>query len=99
MMQRGQGKTGPFVEVIHSGGVAARVYLDEPGEFSIPEFPRVVFEVRDGAAAFIYSTCPDQVCVHTGWLSRPGHIAACLPNGLLLVVDGDDPNRPDTVVR
>lgn len=39
---------------------------------------------RDGSIAFVHSDCPDQVCVHSGKLSREGDMAACLPNGLLI---------------
>jgi hypothetical protein len=40
--------------------------------------------------------CPDQVCVVTGWLSRPGQLAACVPGRLLIrVVAGSTSGDPD----
>ena len=45
----------------------------------------------------LQANCPDQVCVVTGWLSRPGQLAACVPGRLLIRVvagstaDGVDP--------
>ena len=77
-------------DVVYRGDVVMSVDLDEAGRFSIAALPRVTFETRDGAAAFIYSDCPDQVCVNTGWLRIPGNFAACLPNEVLLVIPMED---------
>lgn len=38
------------------------------------------------------SPCPDQVCVQFGWLSAADDFSACLPNGVLVVVEG--PGQP-----
>ncbi len=48
---------------------------------------KMLVEVQDGKARVISSNCPDKVCVHTGWVSECGHIAACLPNGVALMVE------------
>ena len=58
------------------------VRLDEDRTFYI--IPNVIFEVMDGQIAFVKSDCPDQICVHTGFIGRAGQMAACLPNGLIL---------------
>lgn len=39
----------------------------------------VNIEVKDGAARFFDSPCPDHVCEGYGWLSKDGDWAACLP--------------------
>ena len=39
---------------------------------------------------FEKSDCPDLVCVNTGWIEKPGHIAACLPNKMLIKIIGSD---------
>ena len=36
----------------------------------------VVIEAADGRIRFYSSGCPDQICVHSGWLSREGQSAA-----------------------
>jgi hypothetical protein len=45
-------------------------------------------EVRDGQVRFVDSPCAGRVCVHTGWLSRSGQVAACLPNGIVVELAG-----------
>lgn len=32
---------------------------------------------------------PDQIGVRTGWISRPGQTAICLPHGLIIEVQGE----------
>lgn len=45
-------------------------------------------EIRDGRVRVRESNCPDQVCVHSGWLSRGGQTAACVPAGVCVQVYG-----------
>jgi hypothetical protein len=47
-------------------------------------------EVRDGRARFTDSPCVGRLCVHAGWLSRAGQVAACLPNGVVLEITGGE---------
>ncbi len=47
-------------------------------------------EVRDGRVRFTDSPCVGRYCVHAGWLSRSGQVAACLPNGVVVEVTGGD---------
>lgn len=54
----------------------------------------------DGKARVAEATCPDQVCVHTGWLQHVGDTAACLPAGILITVEGEgNPVAPDAIAR
>lgn len=46
----------------------------------------VNIEVKDGAARFVDSPCPDHVCEGFGWLSKDGDGATCLPARASLVV-------------
>ena len=56
----------------------------------------VTFErAADGSIAFVESDCPDQVCVHTGYLRRVGEFAACLPNDLVLIIRPAEVIGPD----
>lgn len=37
---------------------------------------------------FESSSCPDKVCVHTGWLTKKGQSAVCLPNKIIIKIQG-----------
>ena len=67
--------------------------------FYLPELPAVEFSVSENGVAFIRSDCPDQVCVHTGRLSRPGQFAACVPNQALLIIVGEQETPVDGITR
>jgi hypothetical protein len=41
-----------------------------------------------GKVRFKQSPCPNQYCVHQGWLSRAGQVAICLPNQISLQLMG-----------
>ncbi len=51
----------------------------------------LVVEIADGRACVRESSCPDQVCVHSGWLSRSGQTAACVPAGVCVQIVGGEP--------
>lgn len=56
-----------------------------PRQVTLPERENVHFYLDGhGGISFESSDCPDQICVHSGTLTRPGQTAACLPNQLLL---------------
>ncbi len=69
-----------------------RLSLAEDGDhaFAGKNGLTVTLRVEDGRVRFTHSDCPDKVCVHTGWLSRAGQTAACLPAGVLVRVEGED---------
>jgi hypothetical protein len=61
---------------------------------------QLVYEA--GRIRFAQADCPDQICVRTGWISRPGQLAACVPGRLILKIEGqsdEDPNAVDVIVR
>jgi len=40
---------------------------------------KVTIEAKQGKIRFYNSQCPDKICVKTGWLTKDGHIAVCMP--------------------
>ena len=57
----------------------------------------VTVAVGNGDVHVSAADCPDQVCVHTGTLSKNGQTAACLPSGVTVTVQSDV--GPDAVAR
>ena len=45
-----------------------------------------VLEIQQGKVRFASASCPNQYCVKAGWLDKSGSFAACLPNGLSLML-------------
>ncbi len=46
-----------------------------------------VILVEKGRLRFESADCPDKVCVNTGWLEKPGHMAVCIPNRTLIKIE------------
>lgn len=54
-------------------------------------------EVDNKGAKVIYANCPDQVCVRTGRIEKPGPIIACLPHKLSVEIVGDTEDELDAI--
>lgn len=46
--------------------------------------------VEPGAVSFLHSDCRDQICVHTGKLTKVGQTAVCLPAKISVRIIGQD---------
>lgn len=45
-------------------------------------------EIRDGKVHVHDSDCRNKVCISAGWISRPGQWIICLPNDVVILVEG-----------
>lgn len=75
------------------GEVVAEYPLSEDGETIIETFYPAenqynIIEVSNNQARIKEDNSPDQIGVRTGWISRPGQTAICLPHGLILEITG-----------
>lgn len=86
-------KSGDTVAIITVDGTEyARIPLKDAEDqiFSVeatentPAKP-VSFEIKDHKIRFIQVTCPDHLCEQTGWCSKPGERAVCMPNRTAVV--------------
>ena len=86
-------------KIILDSQPAITIDLSKDRELVIESLPMLRFEVRGGAIAFVESDCPDQICVHSGFLHRPGHTAACLPNRVSLHIEWDADSDIDVIAH
>ena len=42
--------------------------------------------VRPGSIAIISANCPDQICVHTGWIDQEHDMIVCMPNKVVVQI-------------
>ncbi|MCL1935523.1 MAG: NusG domain II-containing protein [Defluviitaleaceae bacterium] len=75
-----------------NGETVKTINLDTDTDFYVEERPNVRFRIQEGLVAFVCSDCLDQICVNAGFLGRVGQMAACLPNGLVMIIRGDTPD-------
>ena len=60
--------------------------VTDPYELELPTDPQTTVSVSPGSIRFSRAECPDQLCVNTGALTRPGDTAACLPAGVVITL-------------
>ena len=93
----------------HSDAAVANIYLDgecirsidlndvtEPEIFTVEgEIGTNTVQVEPGRIRVSRAECPDQICVHMGWLTSEGGMPiVCLPNRLVIEL-ADTPARVD----
>lgn len=84
---------GSVAQVYWNGKLLHTFPLDEPVEYTLssPNGGSNTVTVRDGQICVSHATCPDQVCVKQGWVDSAGIPIVCLPNGLVIEIQGGDP--------
>ena len=74
---------GEVYETLSLDEAAAITVEDGKGGFN-------VIRVEDGAVSVSEANCSNQTCVHTGSVSRPGEVIACLPHKLIISIESRD---------
>jgi hypothetical protein len=56
-----------------------------------------VVSFEPGAVRVLRSDCPEQICVRTGSISRPGQWIACVPHRVFIEIQGREKNPVDAI--
>jgi hypothetical protein len=84
-------EAGSLATVSVAGQVVREVDLSESTQFTIQGQPgEGQIAIADGQIRMVAADCPDQICVYTGWISRPGQVIVCVPNRILIQVSGEN---------
>lgn len=78
--------------VMVNGEVKERIVLSDVTsayEYTVPCDSPVKLYISSDGVSFIYSECPDKICINTGKLTRAGDTAACVPNKVLVMLEGE----------
>lgn len=85
----GGGARGERVVVEREGRVLYTAPLGEDRTVSLPgPLGETVLSVHDGRAGVETASCPNKVCMGMGKIDRPGELVACVPNELLIRIEG-----------
>lgn len=76
-----------LVRVISHGELVGLYPLGEDLEVEITrDNSRNIVSIRDHSVQMEYSTCKNQVCVHTGTITEQGETIVCLPNYVIVEI-------------
>ncbi|WP_138419987.1 NusG domain II-containing protein [Aquibacillus sediminis] len=55
-------------------------------------------EVHDDRIRMKSATCSDQVCVRTGYISKPGETIVCLPHKVIIEIQTENDDTDDLII-
>lgn len=64
---------------------------------TIPIGDTNVCEIKDGKAHMLHANCPDQICVHQGYIDEKGGMITCLPNRVVIQAISGEEDTLDAV--
>lgn len=85
---------GAVAVVTVDGEEVGRYPLKKSGTFSLNGGSNILV-IEDGMAWVSEASCPDKVCMGMGKISRNGEFIACLPNRLIVVIEGGEASPID----
>jgi hypothetical protein len=84
-------RKGRSASITDSDGVVREMPLDTNGRTEVTTaLGSNTIEVADGQIRVVDATCTNKDCVHQGPISRPGQTIVCLPNRLVIRIEGSD---------
>lgn len=92
-------QNGALTAVIEQNGEEVRRVklssITQPETLVLEGEISVTVLLEPGQVSIIHSDCPDQICVHTGVLTRPGQSAVCLPARVAVRIVGENSSGID----
>lgn len=97
-------------ERVSGGTVVITVDGEEYGRFSLEETQTIeiqnpsgevtnVLQIENGAAKMIEATCPDKLCIHQREIKSTAGTIVCLPNRVVVSIEGRSGSDVDVVAR
>ena len=92
---RQEAKTGTDAVAVVSTDDREEVYpLNKDGVFSLNGGTNTLV-IENGEAWVSEADCPDKICMGMGKISKNGEFIACLPNRVIIVVEGGEESPVD----
>jgi len=81
---------GEMCSIEVSGEILHHLKLSENQNISV-EGPvgKTLIRIKDNKVRVTYSDCPEKICEKTGWISNVGEIIVCVPNKVIITIDGE----------
>lgn len=92
-------KPGDMVIVSVDGVVTAELPLNKDTEYLIETESggENLLVIKDGKASITEASCPDQVCVHQREIQNDTELIICLPNRVIIEIQGESESALDNV--
>lgn len=95
----GAGAEPDRAEITVGGEAVKTLSLEEDGLWRVDGRGHTyTLEVKGGQIRVLVADCPDQVCVRTGFISRPGQSIVCVPGQLVITLTGSAGGELDGIL-
>ena len=91
-------KSAGVVEIQIDGKVVETLDLQKERAFKINGGTNTV-QIENGKVKMAAANCPDQICVHQRAISKNGESIICLPNKVVVSIEGAEDSQIDVVAR
>ena len=91
------------------GEVVVQVNGTEWGRYALKDDCRVVIPgiengsnvlmISNGTAWMVQASCPDKLCVKSGKIQSQGETIVCLPNRVVVTIEGKQAGKADAMAR
>lgn len=88
----GRGAVASQVEIWQDTALVGTYALDSTQSTTLPldsKYGHNSLIIENGSVRMLEASCPDQVCVHTGAIDKPGQTIVCLPNRVVIEISGN----------
>ncbi|MDZ7336116.1 MAG: NusG domain II-containing protein [candidate division KSB1 bacterium] len=83
-----------------SGRVVAQKDLGATQEIVLTgPIGKTIVHIHQGSARVIHSDCPEKICVKTGPIRRAGEMIICVPNKVVVKIEGIQKNPFDVITQ
>ena len=96
-----QSAQGAYVVVTMDNEEIGRYPLEEDGVYELTGYEEGHNELRvkKGKAFISTATCPDKLCVKQREISHAGEMIVCLPNHIIVIIEGGQGGELDGVAE
>jgi len=85
-----QGHRARYATLMHNGVVEHKMLLAKNQQYvyAPDATTRMTINVEHNKVCIVESSCPNKVCVHSGWIEMPGSTLVCVPNHVVITIEG-----------
>jgi len=87
----------PVEASIYHDGKLLKLLSLKPDRQILLEDGKMLIEIKDGKIRVLRSDCPNQVCVHVGWIAHPGEAITCVPFKTVIEIGSSEKSAIDAV--
>ncbi len=91
---------GEIVIIEVAGLVVQQLNMDKPQEITVTgSIGNTTVKIDQKSVQVIHSDCPEKICIKTGKIRHIGEIIVCVPNRVVIRINGKQKNHFDVITQ